>query len=482
MIRRIRLISGLLIASFVVPHLINHALGLVSLQLMEGMLNYFVEFWHQPVFTLLLYGALLTHFCLALWSLYCRSTLRMPLWEALQVLSGLCIPPLLFSHVIGTRISSELLGVDLSFRSTIGILWTIDYGVLRQTLLLLMVWLHLLFGLHYWQRLRRGYAAWLPLWQLLAALLPILALLGFYRIGFELGEVDMAVIVGELSERYPQTFLLLQNLNKLLPLLYAGLLALVLTARYLRRIYRLKTGAMLIEHPLAGKITASRGQTLLEALRRADVAHSSICGGRARCTTCRVRITHGAEQLKAPDVAEQKALQGINVQSESHVRLACQLRLENDITMVPLIPPELGLQYVRKPGGVEGQEQQVTVLFIDLRGSTALAEQRLPYDVVFILNQFFAELAEALHQTNGHYAQFNGDGLMALYGLDSDFTSGCRQAIAGAKEMLRRLQQLNQRLGSELQEPLRVGIGIHCGEAIVGTMGPPRGTDTLRHR
>ncbi|MEH6474014.1 MAG: adenylate/guanylate cyclase domain-containing protein, partial [Halopseudomonas sp.] len=184
-----------------------------------------------------------------------------------------------------------------------------------------------------------------------------------------------------------------------------------------------------------------------------------------------VRVVKGLDQLDPPSESERVALAGINV--EPDVRLACQVQLHHDLSIVPLIPPELGLQYVRKPGGVEGQEQQVSVLFIDLRGSTALAEQRLPYDVVFILNQFFAEMAEALHQTGGHYAQFNGDGLMALYGLDSDYPTGAKQAIRGAQQMLERLQQLNQRLGSELQQPLRVGIGIHSGEAIVGTMGPP---------
>jgi adenylate cyclase len=116
---------------------------------------------------------------------------------------------------------------------------------------------------------------------------------------------------------------------------------------------------------------------------------------------------------------------------------------------------------------------RVVIVFIDIRGSTALAERNLAYDVVFILNEFFAEMAAALRDTNGHYAQFNGDGLMALYGMEDDFEAGCRQALRGAAEMLRRLDRLNQRFAGELSEPLRIGIGIHGGDAIVGTMGPP---------
>ena len=97
----------------------------------------------------------------------------------------------------------------------------------------------------------------------------------------------------------------------------------------------------------------------------------------------------------------------------------------------------------------------------------------MPYDVVFILNQFFSEMWAALEATGGHYAQFSGDGLMALYGLESDIMNGARQALRGAAEMARRLSRLNARLEGELAQPLRIGIGIHCGDAIVGTMGPP---------
>jgi len=112
-------------------------------------------------------------------------------------------------------------------------------------------------------------------------------------------------------------------------------------------------------------------------------------------------------------------------------------------------------------------------MFVDLRGSTRIAESRLPYDVVFIMNQFFAEMYAALRATNGYYAQFRGDGLLALYGLESDIKQACRDAIRGAAEMQRRLEALSHSLKAELAEPLRIGIGAHSGVAIVGTMGPP---------
>jgi adenylate cyclase len=113
-------------------------------------------------------------------------------------------------------------------------------------------------------------------------------------------------------------------------------------------------------------------------------------------------------------------------------------------------------------------------MFVDLCGSTTLGEARMPYDVLFVLNQFFSEMNKALDATGGHYSNFTGDGLMALYGLDIEEPAmGAEDALRGAREMLRRLDQLNTRLQSDLRAPLRIGIGIHAGEAIVGALGPP---------
>jgi len=95
--------------------------------------------------------------------------------------------------------------------------------------------------------------------------------------------------------------------------------------------------------------------------------------------------------------------------------------------------------------------------------------------VLFILNRFFGEMKDALEATNGHYAQFTGDGLMALYGLYGDDPArGAADALRGAREMLLRLERLNHKLKGELPQPLRIGIGIHYAEAIVGAMGPPQ--------
>src|SRR6185436_16810597 len=123
--------------------------------------------------------------------------------------------------------------------------------------------------------------------------------------------------------------------------------------------------------------------------------------------------------------------------------------------------------------GAQGRERPIVAMFVDLRDSTRISESRLPYDVVFIMNQFFAEMHAALRSSGGYYAQFRGDGLLALYGLENSLPQACRAAIDGAAEMHERIERLNRTLAADLQEPLRIGIGIHAGVAIVGTMGPP---------
>jgi adenylate cyclase len=215
------------------------------------------------------------------------------------------------------------------------------------------------------------------------------------------------------------------------------------------------------------------GATVLETLRANGISHAAVCGGRARCTTCRIRVTDGLSSLPEPAGLEAAALSRIG--ASEGIRLACQLRPTTDIAVLPLLTADATATYGLIRAGSEGSERQVTVMFIDLRGSTTLGEARMPYDVLFILNQFFDEMSKALAATGGHYSNFTGDGLMAIYGLDTaDPRTSAAQALRGANEVLMRLDKVNARLKADLKEPLRIGIGIHFGEAIVGAMGPPR--------
>ena len=143
-VRRTRLATGLILLTYLSTHLINHSLGLISLQAMEAGRIWFLALWRNPVGTALLYGSLLTHFSLALWSLYQRRHLRIPLWEALQLTLGLSIPPLLSLHFVGTRMQHEWFGVDDSYSLLVLTLWHASpWDGARQTLLITVAWLSL---------------------------------------------------------------------------------------------------------------------------------------------------------------------------------------------------------------------------------------------------------------------------------------------------------------------------------------------------
>ena len=474
--RKLRLWSGLLIAAYVVLHLTNHALGLISMAAMELAREGMEELWGTPPMLALLYGSLAVHFWLALAVLYRRGTLRMPVWEAAQIILGLLVVPLIAGHATGTRGARELAGIEVDYPLVLGAIWTDDFHLVRQTLLLLVVWLHVVVGLHFWLRLKSWYPKALPYLYAAALLLPVLSLLGFVEAGLEVRRLIVEegaaeVIFAEVKAADPAVRERVASLDSGVVLAFVVALGATLLARQ-RRLRSLARGRRYRLHHVNGStLEAPVGRSILEAVRAAGIPHASICGGRGRCTTCRVRVSRGLEALPEPDGLESRAL--ARIKADPNVRLACQTRPASDLSVSPLIPADASPAAAHQPGGVSGREQRVVVMFIDLRDSTRLGEGRLPYDVVFILNQFFSEMWAALEETGGHYAQFTGDGLMALYGLESDIATGARQALRGAVEMARRLSGLNARLAGELEEPLRMGIGIHCGDAIVGTMGPP---------
>jgi adenylate cyclase len=473
--RLLRLVTGLIVAAFVIGHFMNHALGAVSIEAMDRMRVALALWWRSPPGTFLLYGSLLTHFVLALISLYRRSTLRMPLWEAGQLLLGLAVPPLLIAHIIGTRFAWTLLGHNIDYERVIGVLWSNEWTTLKQIALLLIVWAHVCVGLHYWLRLRQWYQSVQPLAFAVALLLPALALSGFASAGFYLWP-SIQTVGGihkynlDLAGMTPHDRALLAGWGAGLEWAFWILLAATLLARWLRT----RIGATYkLRHASGRVITAPVGRSILEAIRDEGLPHASVCGGRARCTTCRVRVSEGLAELPPPGRREAQALG--RIEAPPNVRLACQCRPTSNVAVTPLLPPNAGPSSARQPAsGAQGRERRIAAMFVDLRDSTRLAEGRLPYDVVFIMNQFFAEMHAALRASGGYYAQFRGDGLLALYGLQSPFNVACRAALEGAAEMQARIERLDRSMAEELKAPLRIGIGIHAGVAIVGTLGPPQ--------
>jgi adenylate cyclase len=476
---RLRLASALVMLAFVICHLTAHCFLLVSFDDAEATRTVLMYPWRTWIGTTILVAAFLVHYSNALWSIYIRRSLRLTRWEWAQLALGLCIPVLLTFHVVATRIAEQVIDVTTYYNTVFIVQWLMFpwLGAL-QMLAVVTVWGHACIGIHYWLRTKPWYPAWRPLFFSFGLLLPTLALAGYVTGGNQVlreAKADPDFAPSSLDDSN-LTAAATAEINRMAYIgwgIVIGLTLLPFAGRGIRNLHYRRQNPPVLAHPNGRVVPIPPGATVLETLRAHGIAHASVCGGRARCTTCRVLVTKGLDRLPEPVGLEAKALSRIG--ATPGMRLACQIRPTADISVMPLLAADANAADGAVRGGLEGSERPITVVFVDLRGSTTLGEARLPYDVLFILNQFFHEMTKALAATNGHYSQFTGDGLMALYGLSTaDPAAGAVDALRGAREMLARLDQLNHRLRTDLRQPLRIGIGIHHSEAIVGAMGPPR--------
>jgi adenylate cyclase len=465
-LREVRLVSGLVLGAFLVTHFGNHALGLISVESMEAGRRWFNTLWRNPAGTVLLYGSLLVHFVLALQALYRRRTLRMPFREAAQLALGLALPFLLIPHVTGTRIELALTGREAGYPDVIRGLWVVapENGV-RQAIALLVAWLHGCLGIYFWLRSR----TWFPRLALLlytgALLVPLLALLGFAEAG---------KIIAADPKRFAEPSLpapeILQVIRTGLYVAFAALIGAALAARALR-ISRNWSKRLRVSYPGERAVTVPRGFTVLEASRAAGIPHASVCGGRGRCSTCRIRVVEGLDGQPPPTPQERATL--TRVKAGANVRLACQFRPIHDLAVVPVLSASGGrvsnLAWSNR--AARGQEREIAVLFCDLRGFTNFAEKRLPFDTVFILNRYFEVVGHAIEEAGGHVDKFVGDGVLALFGLNTTPGEASRQAVEAALLIRRGIAALNETIASELDRPLQVAMSLHTGPAIVGEMG-----------
>lgn len=181
--------------------------------------------------------------------------------------------------------------------------------------------------------------------------------------------------------------------------------------------------------------------------------------------------------MRGPRPTAQERLVLARVSAPPNVRLACQIRPRADLAVTPLLPASVGpVAAYGWPAHTHGQEQEIVIMFADLRNFTAFTEHRLPYDVVFVLNRYFAAIGHAIERASGRVDKFIGDGVMALFGIDAGPANGARAALAAARALGEVMGELNMALRHDLDRPLRIGIGIHVGSAIIGEMGYARAT------
>lgn len=473
--RPVRLWSGLVLVAYVVCHLANHALALVSIDAAEAGRRVHGKIWAGDVGFSLLSLALGAHFVVALVGLLQRGTLRMPAWQWLQHGLGFAIPTFLFAHVALTKIAHLQHGVTASYVVMTRFYFDVDpVGGALMVVFVVVAWTHGCVGLHYWLRIRAWYARARAALMVGAVLLPTFALLGIWSTWREILAVkDDPARWAALAHGWvfhPADAPAFANevgtsafLSVVASLLVVGVV------RGVRAFAARRAGAFTVTYDSGQRVPALPGTTILEASRKAGVPHAAVCGGRGRCSTCRVRVGSSSTCLVAPSADELRVLERVG--APPNVRLACQARPVADVLVSPLVPSTLQADRALHPPPMEGQEKEIAILFADLRGFTKLSERKLPFDLVYILNRYCAAMGEAVAEAGGQVDKFIGDGVMALFGVDDGPDEGCRRAVAAARSMAQRMVDLNAVLAHDLKEPLRIGIGIHVGHAIVGEIG-----------
>jgi adenylate cyclase len=396
--------------------------------------------------------------------------------EPLQLVLGLSIPALVVAHVVGVRLGQALYGHEKLYPQVFFAYWiSTPYKAWLLTAVLVISWVHGCIGLYFWLRMKAFYKKAAPFLLAAAVLIPTISMLGLYQGGRNVMDSDSLewrrdnVTQRQMGTRAQAE--VLERATDYFLIGYLGLIGLALLAKAGRALYERRGGMINLSYGNGRTVRVPRGLSVLEASLRNNVPHASVCGGRARCSTCRIRIIGDCSALPEPSQREAFVLGRVGA-SDPSIRLACQLRPGCDLSFFQLFLPHTmsASAHGSNPTRI-GQERYLVSMFVDMRGSTKLAEKRLPFDTVFIVNRFLGAVSQAVLESGGMPNQFVGDGMLALFGLTSSRPEACRQALQAASAIAANVDELNKFLEHDLREPIRFGIGIHGGEVIVGDIG-----------
>jgi class 3 adenylate cyclase len=205
------------------------------------------------------------------------------------------------------------------------------------------------------------------------------------------------------------------------------------------------------------------------------IPHLHECGGNGFCTTCRIRVIDGFNNLTKPTVKE-AAMQKKRSWDPS-IRLACQTRVRGEVAIQRLVwsSAEISqLQLEMVPTG-QGEERPLAFLFCDLRNFTRLAGEHPNFDLAHMLNRFFTILGDPILMNNGIIYQYAGDEIIGLFGTGGgDEDKICFDAIRAGLGMLYAVERLNKIELKDFSTEFQIGIGIHFGKAFVGKIGHPK--------
>ena len=473
LIRRARMYSGLVIFLYVTVHLVNHSTGLISLEAMEGLRQRVSAFNRHIIVTVILYAALLVHALLGFQHLLTRRSFKMSAKDWIQLVTSFIPPLALLPHMLASSYAPRFKDTQANYKLVLdGTLE--DGGIYFMGLFVIFVWVHGIIGITSMVKFHPVYQKYKNALLVISWLLPILAVLGAFTAskelatGIENNKISMAQVYAasnigkDLEAELMQTSDMLM-LNYLYVLLAVTLF--VFVVHQLRKAFR----KIKITYPNGKEVRVTEGTSILEASREHRIGHVSMCGGRGRCSTCRVRVMSDLEVLPPRNGIERVVAERLSLQD--NVRLACQLRPTSSLEVRPLVNAPIENLTTEDRESLCGREEEIVVMFVDLRGFTEISEKLLPYDTVYLLNQYFKIAGEAIVQSGGRIDKFIGDGIMALFTDGVGVEENSKNALLAAGKLAEGLKELSSDTTSDFGSDLNFGVGIHAGTSVVGAMG-----------
>jgi len=220
------------------------------------------------------------------------------------------------------------------------------------------------------------------------------------------------------------------------------------------------------------EIEVNDAATILQTSLNHHIPHIHVCGGNARCSTCRVLVLESSADCPPRNEKEQAMAERLGFPPE--IRLACQTPITCDLTIRRLVLDNEDIAVVAQPTNstraeAVGVEKKAAIMFADIRDFTRFSESHLPYDVIHLLNRYYHRVGNIIRHNGGHIANYMGDGMMALF--EEEGETAANRAVQSGLEMLQAVQDLRPYVQEVHNWDLRIGVGVHYGWVVVGNIG-----------
>ena len=222
-------------------------------------------------------------------------------------------------------------------------------------------------------------------------------------------------------------------------------------------------------------VPVSEGETILHASLKAGIPHYHACGGNAKCSTCRVLVLEGTENLS--EINPKEAALRKRIALPENVRLACQTRVTGEpVLLKRIIRDKTDIHlYVHKIDDEDrhqiGVEKELALMFLDIREFTPFMEKSMPFDVIHIINRLYLLFEKVIRRFEGEIVETAGDGIYAVFGIDTSPEDAATNGYHAATNIFKELRSLNKDyLEPYFSHSVHVGIGLHVGKVIMGSI------------